>query len=63
MNLKSITLTMRERDDVSGNQLNSEEVVATRLDEIKQLHSHDMYDKVALAECWQSKGRAPVKVA
>ena len=49
-------------DEVSGNPLNSEEVIAARLDEIKQLHSHDVYDKVPLTDCWQSSGRAPVKV-
>ena len=49
-------------DEVSGNQLNSEGVIAARLDEIKQLYSHNVYDKVPLAECWQSTGRAPVKV-
>ena len=49
-------------DEVSGNQLNSEEVIAARLDEIKQLYSHDVYDKVPVAECWNSTGRAPVKV-
>ena len=40
----------------------SEEAVAARLDEIKQLHAHDVYDKVPLAECQQSIGQAPVKV-
>ena len=49
-------------DEVSGNQLNSDEVIKARLDEIKQLHQHDVYDKVPLSECWQSTGRAPVKV-
>jgi len=49
-------------DEVSGNRLNSEEVVAARLDEIKQLHSHHVYDKVPLTECWESTGRNPVKV-
>ena len=49
-------------DEVSGNQLNSDEAIEARLDEIKQLYSHDVYDKVPLAECGQSTGRAPVKV-
>ena len=49
-------------DQVSGNQLNSEEVVAARLDETKQLYAQDVYDKLPLSECWQSTGRALVLV-
>ena len=49
-------------DEVSGAQLNSEEVMAARLDEIKQLYSHEVYEKVPIQECWDSTGRAPVKV-
>ena len=48
-------------DEVSGNQLNSAKVIAARL-ETKQLYSHDVCDKVSLAEFWQTTGRAPVKV-
>ena len=49
-------------DEVSGNQLNSEEIVSARLDEIKELHSRGVYDKVPLAECCQATGRSSVKV-
>ena len=38
-------------DEVSGNQLNSEEVIASCVGEIKQLHLRDVYDKVPLTEC------------
>ena len=31
-------------------------------DEIKHLHSYDVYEKVPIAECWNSTGKAPVKV-
>ena len=48
-------------EQVNGNQLNPDEVVAALLDEIEQLHTHDVYDKVPLTECRQSTGRAPVK--
>ena len=49
-------------DEMSGKQLNAEEVRAARLDEIKQFHSHDVYEKVPIEECWKSTGRAPVKI-
>ena len=35
-------------DEVSGNRLNSEVVIVARLDEIKQLYPHNVYDKVPL---------------
>ena len=38
-------------DEMSGKQLNSEEVIAARLDEIKHLHSFDVYEKVPVEEC------------
>ena len=47
---------------MGGAQLSTEEAIAARLDEIKQLHSHDVYEKVPIEECWRSTGRAPVKV-
>ena len=49
-------------DEMSGKKLNSEEVIAARLDEIKHLHSYDVYEKVPVEECWKSTGRAPIKV-
>lgn len=48
-------------EEVSGDQLSSEELIVARLDEIKQLHSHEVYDKLPLSMGWQSTGRAPVK--
>ena len=38
-------------DKMSGKQLNSEEVVAARLDEIKHLHSYDVCEKVPIQQC------------
>ena len=35
-------------DEMSGKQLNSEEVIAARLDEIKHLHSYDVYENVPI---------------
>ena len=49
-------------DEMSGKQLNSDEVIAARLDEIKHLHSYDVYEKVPIEQCWDSTGRAPVKI-
>ena len=47
---------------MSGTQLNSDDVIANRLDEIKHLHSYDVYEKVRIEQCWDSTGRAPVKI-
>ena len=49
-------------DEMSGKQLNSEEAIAARFDEIKQFHSHDVYEKVPIEDCWKSTGKAPVKI-
>ena len=49
-------------DDMSGLQLNSEEVVAARLDEIEQLQFYDVYENVPIEQCWDSTGRALVKI-
>ena len=38
-------------DEMGGTQMNSEEVVAARLDEIKHLHSYDVYEKVPIEDC------------
>ena len=47
-------------EEMSGKQLNSAEAVAARLDEIKLLHSFNVYDKVSIEGCWNSTGRGPV---
>ena len=47
-------------DEMSGKQLNSEEVMASRLDQIKSLHTCD--EKVPMERCWNSFGRAPVEI-
>ena len=49
-------------DEVSGKQLNSEEVIAARLIEIKQFQVHDVYEKVPTEVCWEATGKAPVLV-
>ena len=49
-------------DEMSGKQLNFQEVIPARLDEIKHWHSYDFYENVPVKECWDSTGRAPVKV-
>ena len=49
-------------DEIRGKILNQEEVIAGRLQEIKQLQSQEVYEKVPVEECWTSTGKAPVKV-
>lgn len=49
-------------DEVNNNQMNHEEETAARLDEFKQLHSHDINEKVLKEECWQSIGNRLAQV-
>ena len=37
-----------------------EEVTAARLDEIKHLHSYDVYENLPLGQCWNPTGRTLV---
>ena len=48
--------------EIGGKQLNSEKVVAARLDEMKHLHSYDVYEKVPVKDCWDSTGRAVIMI-
>ena len=38
-------------DEISNKLLNSEEVATARLDEIQQIHNHNVYEKVPIGEC------------
>ena len=49
-------------DEVSGKRLNKGEAIMARLEEIKQIHNHQVYEKVPVEECWQSTGKGPLKV-
>ena len=48
-------------DEVSNKKLNKNGVIAARLDEIKQVHTHGVYEKVPIEECWNQTGKAPIK--
>ncbi len=47
---------------MSGKQLNSDQVKAARLDEIKNLNAYDVYEKVPIEECWESTSKSPIEV-
>ena len=48
-------------DEITNKKLNRNGVIATRLDEIKQVHSHGVYEKVPIEERWAKTGKAPIK--
>ena len=37
-------------------------VTPARLEEIRQFHSHGVYKKMPMEECWKSTGKKPMKV-
>ena len=45
-----------------GKQLNSDDVIAARLDEIKHLHPYEVCEKDPIGQCWALTGRVPVKI-
>lgn len=49
-------------DEVSNKPLETDAVIAARMDEIKQIHLHGVYDKVSIQDCWDNTGKPPVKV-
>ena len=53
---------MQFKDEIGGNLSNHEDVMAPRLEDMKQLIPHEVYDEVPAEECCKSVGRALVKV-
>ena len=49
-------------DEVSHKKLDDEGVRNARLDEIKQLYAHVVYEKVPVQECWNATGKKPIQV-
>ena len=47
-------------DDITGKLLDPEEVKVARQGELDELERLQVYDKVAIAECWKNTGRAPI---
>ena len=45
------------RNEMSGKLPSSEEIIAARFEEIKHLHSYDVYEKVPIDQCCNSTGR------
>ena len=48
-------------DEVTHKKLDDEGVRSARLDEIKQLCVHRVYDKVPAQECWNARGKKPTQ--
>ena len=49
-------------DEVSQKKLDDKGVRSARLDEIKQLYAHGVYEKVPAQECWNATGKTPIQV-
>ena len=49
-------------DEISNKKPNQNGVIAARLDEIRQVHSHGVYEKVPMEECYTRTGKGPIKV-
>ena len=49
-------------DEITQKKLDQEGVRKARLDEMKQIHQHDVYTKVPERMCIEETGRKPVSV-
>jgi hypothetical protein len=49
-------------DDVSGKELDPEQVRKARKEEMQEFHKHKVYVKVPLAQCWSRTGKKPIGV-
>ena len=49
-------------DDVSGAQLDANEVRRARMEEIEYIHKMQLYTKVPVAECYQRTNKSPISV-
>ena len=48
-------------DSVSGKQLNPELVSEARMDEVKGIHEHKVWDVVPMRECFNKTGKPPIR--
>ena len=49
-------------DELTGKELDPQQVSAARQEEMKEFQKHDVYVKVPLAQCWARTGRKPIGV-
>ena len=48
-------------DEITGKMLPKSSVIAARLEEMRQVHEHKVYEKVPIEECWSKTGKNPIK--
>ena len=46
-------------DEITNKKLDNQLVEAARLDAMKGLYQHGVYEKVNIEECWERTGKAP----
>ena len=49
-------------DDQTGEQLDWDMVIRARAEEMDEFRKHKVYRKVAIKECWDVTGKAPIKI-
>ena len=48
-------------DEITGKLVPKSSVIAARLEEMRQVHEHRVYEKVPIEECWNRTGKNPIK--
>ena len=48
-------------DDQTGEELDWGAVIKAREEEIREVHKHQVYEKVPVSDCWDKTGKAPIK--
>ena len=54
------TETREYWDDLSGRELDPKLVKKARMEEIKEINKHNVYEKVPIEECWTNTGKDPI---
>ena len=49
-------------DELSGRQLDKDEVIRARLEEMRQFEEHKVYTKVPISQCIKETGKKPIQV-
>ena len=49
-------------DEITGKRLHKSEVIAARLEEMQQFAKHRVHTKVPIQQCYDSTGKAPIKI-
>ena len=48
-------------DDTTGEELDAGRVRDARMEEVREIHKHEVYYKVPISMSWEKTGKAPIK--